>query len=188
MKRGLILAGGIAVLAVLAFLLRGRSAAPPGGGTPGSSWAPKNPNPAGTPVAADASAPKPPMDPVIVTWRNAIRQRRAQEVTSCQNAFLSHRDRFHPLLVDLVRTDKVWRIRSFTTRVLGRMKVKGDGPLLVQLLATDENEYVRANAAWALGELGDPAAGEALEKAKKDTAPNVRKEVAAALDKLGKAR
>jgi HEAT repeat protein len=54
----------------------------------------------------------------------------------------------------------------------------------VRAALSDRDARVRAQAAWALGRLGDEGASELLERALLDSAPRVRASSAAALRRL----
>ncbi len=60
----------------------------------------------------------------------------------------------------LAETDSDERVRAFSTRVLGKLVDPACAPLLVRLL-DDKSQYVRMNAAWALGELAVTPEGHA---------------------------
>jgi 3-methyladenine DNA glycosylase AlkC len=67
-----------------------------------------------------------------------------------------------------------------------KMKAKKDVKGLIKAL-TDEDKYVRKQAAWALGQMGESAV-ERLIRALKDEEEAVRSRVAEALGKIGDAR
>ena len=65
---------------------------------------------------------------------------------------------------------------------LGNAGDRGAIPALVRCLAEEPEPLVRGHAAWALGQLGGPAARVALERARPDLDEGVRGEAEAALD------
>jgi HEAT repeat protein len=70
-------------------------------------------------------------------------------------------------LIDSAETDAEPRVRAFSTRVLGKFKDPSCAPAFTGLLR-NPSEYVRGNAAWALGELHHASGGrEAARKALK---------------------
>ena len=81
--------------------------------------------------------------------------------------------------------DAAERVRSFSTRVLGKLHPAESADLMRRLLA-DPSQYVRFNAAWALGELGDRNATAPLRHlATRDPSPLVRDSAGQSLRKLG---
>jgi len=68
---------------------------------------------------------------------------------------------------------------------LGNAGDRGAIPALGRCLAEEPESLVRAHAAWALGQLGGPAASAALEGGRGDEDPLVREEVELALSVLG---
>jgi HEAT repeat protein len=65
-------------------------------------------------------------------------------------------------------------VRSHAADALGVFKAKGSIAGLSAIAATDPDEEVRIDAVNALGEIGDPAARPALEKAAADSSSRVR--------------
>jgi len=70
--------------------------------------------------------------------------------------------------------DVEWNVREMAARALGEMKVRSSVESLVTLLMRDENSRVRHKAAWALGEIRDPQALDALTAALNDQDQRVR--------------
>ena len=71
-------------------------------------------------------------------------------------------------------------LRVRIVRALARLGEAG----AVRVAMSDPHGRVRAQAAWALGRLGDPAASGLLEAGMLDSAPWVRANCAAALRRL----
>jgi epoxyqueuosine reductase len=60
-------------------------------------------------------------------------------------------------------------------------------PVLIEALETQDDEFVRGAAAWALGKIATPNAQAALEKfLKQDSSESVRSEIHGALDRIQK--
>ena len=71
-------------------------------------------------------------------------------------------------------TDSEERVRSFSTRVLGKLRQPESLAVLRRLL-NDHSVFVRFNAAWALGELTDRQARATLMRLEqRDPSPLVR--------------
>jgi hypothetical protein len=128
----------------------------------------------------------------IQTWRTAIHQKDADTVMRLDLTFRDAPDRYLAALVDSARSDPDDRVRAFSTRALGKLGRTDVAPQLGELLA-DANPYVRQNAAWALGELGNVPGGRAtarstlpaLKRAEaRDPAGAVRAAARSALAKL----
>lgn len=146
----------------------------------------------GNEAASPAATAPPPREPVgrekaaklMSLWRNAIISHDAEMVLFCDQAFLDDRAVSMPALVESAQTDANDTVRAFSTRMLGKFR----DPALVSVfrhLLSDGHSYVRENAAWALGELSSRDAIKELEKLRKrDSAENVRKSAAEALDKV----
>jgi hypothetical protein len=160
----------------------------PGGPPPGP-----RPAPAAAP-ALDAGAPAAPLqdEAVMDKWRHGILEKNADVVVDLDSWFRAEPARFAPQLEVLAAGDPVDRIRAFSTRVLGNYKnIKAVG--VFRRLMGDGSEYVRGNAAWAIGELADkPGGREAAADAlgdlhrlqESDPSPDVRRAAEAALKKL----
>ncbi len=127
-------------------------------------------------------APLEPQEPVGVRvtrlvneWRNAIIHKDAEAVERLDRIFAAHPAEFIPALMSSAEGDPEERVRSFSTRVLGKLRPPESTTLMRKLL-DDRSEYVRFNAAWALGELGDRDAASRLRRLQKnDPSPNVRR-------------
>ncbi len=65
-------------------------------------------------------------------------------------------------------------VRAYIAKELVRYKSKETVPALMEVLRADENENARANAAWALREIGDKRAAQALVQALDDPQSWVR--------------
>jgi hypothetical protein len=99
------------------------------------------------------------------SWRTAILVKDADTVTTLDRAFGDNPVRFGDALVKSAESDENERVRAFSTRVLGKMKVPELAEVFSKLLE-DKSPYVRQNAAWALGELGTrPDGREAAQRA-----------------------
>jgi hypothetical protein len=146
------------------------------------------------PVVADepgAVAPAPATVPpevrvkqVMDDWRMAIVNKDAEVVERVDRTFASESSEYLPALMISAESDPEERVRSFSTRVLGKLR-SPESVALIRKLLTDRSEYVRSNAAWALGELEDrDAVGRLRELQRRDPAPGVRNSAAASLRKL----
>lgn len=124
-------------------------------------------------------------------WREAILQKRAEQVIHLDQAFSLLPGRYGPELVRMAETDSDERVRAFCTRVLGKMK----NPALVedfQRMLADKSPFVRQNAAWALGELARRPGGkeaalaalDELQQAEGDSVTEVRTAATNALKAL----
>lgn len=139
--------------------------------------------PAGPAVpAAPKAAPPPELEqPIFKRWRRGILFKNPEQVLACDRAFLEEPARYRADLARLAEHDPEERVRSFSTRVLGKMAFRDDSDLFARLLEKDPSAYVRENAAWGLGQLGLKEARAALGKAGGDAAENVRAAAQAAL-------
>jgi HEAT repeat protein len=72
-----------------------------------------------------------------------------------------------PALEQVVRAGSATTARRNAAEVLGWIAAPGSTPALVSALG-DNDADVRAEAAWALGEISSPAAREALQAAARD--------------------
>jgi hypothetical protein len=68
--------------------------------------------------------------------------------------------------------------------VLGRLGKPHAVPFLIRALGSDANPAVRASAATSLGQIGDPAAHDALVRAQQDASPMVRRAAEKSLREL----
>ena len=117
-------------------------------------------------------------------WRAAIIQKNPEVVESLDRAFAAQPGVFIPALMASAEGDPEERVRSFSTRVLGKLRPPESVELMRKLL-DDRSEYVRFNAAWATGELGDRQAVSRLRQLqKRDPSPNVRRSADASLRKM----
>ena len=76
------------------------------------------------------------------------------------------------------------KIRRAIIRALGRLRSPEATPILIQVLETDDYEFARVEAAWALGEIGGNDALAALEAALKDKSIHVRRRSAEILEEI----
>ncbi|HVU51246.1 MAG TPA: HEAT repeat domain-containing protein [Polyangia bacterium] len=128
--------------------------APPAadGGAQPRDWYSKEVTPDRVPAAMEA-------------WRTAILEKRREEVLDLDGAFAGLPATYGPALLRLAETDPDERVRAFSVRVLGKMKNLALVDDFRRLLE-DRSEFVRGNAAWALGELAKrPGGREAAEGA-----------------------
>lgn len=88
--------------------------------------------------------------------------------------------RIWPHMFYMPFTDR-WRWHMNAARAMGNTRDRRYVPDLIRALRENEDERVRAMAAWALGRLGGPDARAALETAANDGAEIVRDEIARAL-------
>jgi hypothetical protein len=127
----------------------------------------------------------------MADWREAILEKRAEQVILLDQAFAVLPGRYGPELVKMAETDPDERVRAFCARVLGKMK----NPALVedfQRMLADKSPFVRQNAAWALGELARRPGGkeaalaalDELQQAQGDPATEVRAAATNALKAL----
>src|SRR4029079_5924530 len=105
-------------------------------------------------------------------------------VESLDRAFAEHPAAFIPALMASAQGDLDERVRSFSTRVLGKLRPPESVELMRSLLG-DRSEYVRFNAAWALGELSDRDSAARLRQIeRRDPSANVRRSAADSLKKM----
>ncbi len=117
-------------------------------------------------------------------WRDAIINRDADMVQTLDRAFAADPPPFISALMSSAQNDPEERVRSFSTRVLGKLRLPGTVDLMRKLL-TDRSEYVRFNAAWALGELSDREVAPRLRRLReRDPSPDVRRSARDSLRKI----
>ena len=139
--------------------------------------------------APDYTAPSPHVVPVATQvanvmkmWREAILTRSTDAVLEADRIFLEERARYQQALIDSATTDTDATVRAFSTRVLGKFGNPDLGPTFIRLLG-DPSPPVRENAAWALGQIGNPGATDQLRHLRDgDPSPVVRRAAAQALD------
>jgi hypothetical protein len=107
---------------------------------------------------------------------------------------LAHFDNGHATLLAVLARDDIARGRNGTSVVVQRTALDAlatfgkttDVSLFVDYLNADYNRDVRATAARALGDLGDPSAIEPLRtRFSKEPSPQVKFEISDSLHKLG---
>jgi HEAT repeats len=160
------------------------------------------PAPEGTPGAPTSTStpsgqvPAPPPsrsdEALMDQWRQAILERRTETILDLDQEFALEPARFGPLLELSAGNDADERVRAFSTRVLGKYKNVAAANVFDRLLS-DKSEFVRQNAAWALGELAaQPAGREAANRSagqlrqlqESDRSSDVRKAAGDTLTKL----
>jgi hypothetical protein len=128
----------------------------------------------------------------LTAWRDAILTKNAETVQKLDRAFLAAPDRYRAALEVSAKSETDERVRAFSTRMLGKLKNPALAPVFETLLA-DRSQFVRQNAAWALGELaaqeeGRLAARRAVAELRharaKDPAVEVRTAAKGALARL----
>jgi HEAT repeat protein len=120
----------------------------------------------------------------MTAWRIAILNKSPDQVESLDRAFAEHRAAFIPALMESAGGDPEPRVRAFSTRVLGKLQATESRGLMHRLLG-DGSEYVRFNAAWAIGELADREATAELERLeRRDRSEMVRRSARESLRRL----
>jgi hypothetical protein len=106
-------------------------------------------------VAAGAGdiSPQQQIQNVVEVWRQAIKNKQAEQVLECDRIFQDAPTKFSDPLRYLAKNDREDRVRAFSTRVLGKFKDPANAELFRELLK-DPHQYVRSNAAWGLSQLG----------------------------------
>jgi hypothetical protein len=121
---------------------------------------------------------------ILKSWHAAIVTKNAETVESLDRVFAEQPDRFVGPLMENAEGDSEERVRSFSTRVLGKLRRPESLEVLRRLLK-DPSQYVRFNAAWALGELSDrEAAATLLHLERRDPSPMVRQSAGASRRKI----
>jgi len=128
---------------------------------------------------------------VMSTWRDSVIHRDSDAVLKLDGVFLAEPARYASALSKSATSDPDAHVRAFSTRVLGKLVRPDSADVFAQLLS-DQNPYVRQNAAWALGELARAANGQlpgtaaqaALRRARqRDPDGNVRSAARGALER-----
>jgi HEAT repeats len=157
--------------------------------TPVAPGGPGSPLPS---AAGEAPPPNRNDEATMDRWRRAILERRTEEILDLDQDFALEPAHYGPLLELSAGNDPDDRVRAFSTRVLGKYKNVAAANVFDRLLA-DRSEFVRQNAAWALGELAERpsgreaanrSAGQLRQLQESDASPDVRKAAADALKKL----
>jgi hypothetical protein len=162
----------------------GPDEASPGAGRAPSRAAAASITPAAAAGPSEAARGKP-KEPLYDNWRSAILSKNAEQVLAAERSFLSDRARFHDGLAGMAERDPEERVRSFSTRVLGKQRVAGDVDLFTRLMENDPSPFVRQNAAWALGELGMGDVAGALRRVSEgDSDKDVRAAASSALGRI----
>jgi hypothetical protein len=111
---------------------------------------------------------------LMKTWRDAIVVKNPEPVERLDRLFAERPTEFLAALMVSAETDPEERVRSFSTRVLGKLR-QADSLVVLRGLLKDPSVYVRFNAAWALGELTDhQARATLLRLEQRDPSPLVR--------------
>ncbi|MBC8133640.1 MAG: HEAT repeat domain-containing protein [Deltaproteobacteria bacterium] len=139
-----------------------------------------NPTAVKAPVVSIAAR----VDPLMKDWRTAILKKDPDAVESLDRAFATYPREFVPALMLSAESDPDERVRSFSTRVLGKLRPPESADLMRKLLS-DKSSYVRFNAAWAVGELEDRGAVTRLRQLQqRDASADVRRSARESLLKL----
>lgn len=121
---------------------------------------------------------------IIKSWHAAIVTENAETVETLDREFAARPEEFVAALIENAQGDPEERVRSFSTRVLGKLRRPESVEPLRHLLK-DSSQYVRFNAAWALGELNDREAAPTLLRLERhDPSPMVRQSASASRHKL----
>ena len=114
------------------------------------------------------------MGGVFSIYEGAHKFMNPEPVERLDRLFAERPTEFLPALMVSAETDPEERVRSFSTRVLGKLR-KPESVELLRRLLNDRSVYVRFNAAWALGELTDrQARATLLRLEQRDPSPLVR--------------
>jgi hypothetical protein len=165
---------------VLPSIPLGASGAPTGATPePGTGDAPSSAQSARDAAAIEAAVPA-----LMKTWRLAITSKNADQVEALDRTFAEHPAAFVPELMSSASSDPEPPVRAFSTRVLGKLHAAESRALMLRLLE-DPSEYVRFNAAWAIGELADRDAVAELQRLERhDRSEMVRRSARESLRRL----
>lgn len=97
-------------------------------------------------------------------------------------------DDARPFLLDVLRRTQNGRLLSNSAIALRKVGAQGEAIAALRELMADPKAYIRINAAFALGEIGDERAYDTLTAALQDKNDYVRSETAVALGRIGDAR
>jgi hypothetical protein len=112
---------------------------------------------------------------LINNWRKAIIDKNINEIKQLNIGIMSFGQDGVPFLRKLVIEDSNERVRAFAARVLGGMNFNESYFLFINLLKNDKSSFVRENASWALGKLGNMQTIEILQRvADSDESEKVR--------------
>ncbi len=135
---------------------------------PAEEWQPSETADAGSPPSVQETITQ-----TMAGWRLAILNRDSDAVLQIDATFADQPKLFEEALVTCAQTDAEERVRAFCTRVLGKLKL--GAPKLFEGLLKDKSEYVRFNAAWALGQINAKQSLPSLNRAfKVDKSAQVR--------------
>lgn len=97
-------------------------------------------------------------------------------------------DDARPFLLDVLRKTQNGRLLSNSAIALRKVGAQADAIAALRELMADPKAYIRINAAFALGEIGDERAFDTLTAALRDKNDYVRSETAVALGRIGDQR
>lgn len=124
------------------------------------------------------------IEAVMNDWRGAIIGKNAESVERIDDLFQASPEAFRPALHHCALKDAEPRARAFCTRVLGNARHVDSIPTM-RLCLKDPVEYVRGNAAWALGQMNDQSSLPTLKRlSAHDSSPVVRAAAAESLRQL----
>ena len=103
------------------------------------------------------------MASIMKSWHAAIVTKNAETVETLDHEFAARPGEFVAALIENAQSDPEERVRSFSTRVLGKLR-RPESLEALRQLCKDSSQYVRFNAAWALGELNDRDAAATLRR------------------------
>jgi len=91
-------------------------------------------------------------------WREAIVLKSIKDIEQISVDIGRYGKESIPFMRKLALEDQNERVRAFATRFLGRMRNADLTTFFIDLLKSDNSPFVREDAAWALGLLGDSRA------------------------------
>lgn len=107
------------------------------------------------PVGAEVPEQERRIGLVVNAWRQAVVMKRIKEIEQWNNQVVGYGSESVPFLKKLAAEDENERVRAFAVRVIGRMHRSDLDSFFIMLLQKDRSPFVRENAAWSLGELGN---------------------------------
>jgi len=121
------------------------------------------PSPAQFPSVTGAAPTGEQVASIMKSWHAAIVTKNAETVETLDHEFAARPGEFVAALIENAQSDPEERVRSFSTRVLGKLR-RPESLEALRQLCKDSSQYVRFNAAWALGELNDRDAAATLRR------------------------